>query len=267
MDQAPWVSPDQAKAAEIFRDFLLTPEQQGRLLGYGLRPNDDTIRLSRPISSEFGANPSVNLVTLDVPDVLVVDQIVEVWRDLKKPANVFLVFDGSGSMQGQKIGQAIIGAVQFVEEMDRKDWLAWLPFNDEYFVGTQGLKSGVGEQLQSSIRSTTARGGTALYDSIAYAYQTLQERRKSEGDTVRYGIVVLSDGKDGNSSTTLAMLEDMMRPKEGEVSGIQIHTIGVGEDADDQILTKIASISNGRYWKVTDPASTDAVYKRISKYW
>ena len=59
-----------------------------------------------------------------------------------------------------------------------------------------------------------------------------------------------------------------MKPTESDQAGIQIHTIGIGEDADDQILTKLANISNGgRYWKVKDPATIEAVYKRISKYW
>ena len=49
MDRAPWVTQDQVKAAEIFRDFLFTPEQQELLLESGLRPNDKTIMLGSPI--------------------------------------------------------------------------------------------------------------------------------------------------------------------------------------------------------------------------
>ena len=151
--------------------------------------------------------------------------------------------------------------------MERKDWLFWLPFDAERYPGAQGLNSAIGEQLQIDIRSTTARGGTALYDAIAHAYQMLEERRERQGDTVRYGMVVLPDGKDTNRQTTLAMLEEMLTPTEGDPTGIQIHTIGVGEDADDQVLTKIANITHGRYWKVKDPVTIEAVYRRISKYW
>ena len=102
MDQAPWVTPDQVKGAEIFRDFLFTPEQQELLLESGLRPNDQTIKLGSPIDPSNGANPSANVVTLQVPDVLVIDQVIAVWRDVKKPANIVVVFDKSGSMQRKK---------------------------------------------------------------------------------------------------------------------------------------------------------------------
>ncbi len=86
--------------------------------------------------------------------------------------------------------------------------------------------------------------------------------------TARYGIVVLSDGKDTNSRTTIPMLEDMLRPPEGDQTGIQVHTIGIGKDADDRVLTKIAnSTHGGRHWKVQDSDTIGAVYRRISKYW
>ena len=186
---------------------------------------------------------------------------------MKKPANIVLVFDKSGSMAGGKIAEALNGAVQFVDEMDRKDWLAWLPFDRGVYTGVQGIKSEVGEQLTQEIRSTTARGETALYDAIAHAYQILGERRKVQGDTVRYGIVVLSDGRDTSSRTTLAELEAMLRPSESDPTGVQLHSIGIGEDADDQVLTKIANITFGRYWKVKDSAAIEAVYRQISKYW
>jgi hypothetical protein len=80
--------------------------------------------------------------------------------------------------------------------------------------------------------------------------------------------VVLSDGKDTSSEeTTLAMLEQMLRPTEIDPTGIQVHTIGIGDDAEDKVLTKIANITHGgRYWKVKEPATIEAVYKRISKY-
>ena len=60
----------------------------------------------------------------------------------------------------------------------------------------------------------------------------------------------------------------MLRPTESNQAGIQVHTIGIGDDAEDQVLAKIANFSHGgRYWKVKDPAAIEAVYKRISKYW
>jgi secreted protein with Ig-like and vWFA domain len=104
-------------------------------------------------------------VILPVPSVRVLDQIKSVWYEVKKPATVVLTFDRSGSMSGEKIGQAINGAIEFVEEMNRKDWIAWKPFSTDVDTGVQGLISDIGEELVTAIRSDAkADGETALYD-------------------------------------------------------------------------------------------------------
>lgn len=167
----------------------------------------------------------------------------------------------------EKIGEALNGAVEFVGEMSPKDWLAWLPFDEQVFPGAQVLISQIGEELQIDIRSTKAGGETGLYDAIAVAHQILQKQRESQGDTARYGMVVLSDGDDSVSTTTLPELEVMLTPRESGTTNVQVRTIGFGRDAVDLVLSEIATVTNGRYWKVTDTETVDEVYKRISKYW
>ena len=265
LDGAEWVVEEQVQAAEIFREFLLSSEQQGLLSNVGLRP----AKLETPDELEGeGINPKAKLVVLEMPEVLVIDRIIEVWHVVKKHANIVLVFDKSGSMSGKKITEAVNGAVEFVDEMDRKDWLFWLPFDDQLYPGTQGLNSEIGEQLQIDIRSTTANGGTALYDAIAHGYRILEERRKTQGDTVRYGLVILSDGKDTNSNqATLALLQAMLSPSESDPTGIQIHTIGIGDDADDSVLKKIANGAHGKYRKVKESDDIIETYREIVTYW
>ena len=62
MDRAPWVSEEQLRAAEIFREFLFTLQQQELLVGYGLRPAESTISLASPLDASNGANPSAYLI-------------------------------------------------------------------------------------------------------------------------------------------------------------------------------------------------------------
>jgi Ca-activated chloride channel family protein len=268
LDSAPWVSPDQIKAAEIFRKFLLSSEQQSLLLQNGLRPANPQAPLGPPLEAAYGANPAAKLVAIEMPDTLVFDRVREVWHEVKKHAHIAIVFDKSGSMGGDKISQAIRGAEAFVSAMDPKDWLAWIAFDDQIYVRTQGLKSNTGENLLSDIRSTTAGGGTALYDTVAAAFDMVGNTRNTQGDSVRYGIVILSDGKDTNSRTaTLALLEAKLRPSERDPTGIQIHTIGIGADADDAVLKKIANLAHGKYWKVKNPADVVEVYKEIATHY
>lgn len=266
LDGTPWVSQEQAQAATIFRDYLLSEPQQRAVLELGLRPADTTVPLATPIDPALGANPSANLVALGVPDTLVIDRVGEVWHEVRKHAIIAVVFDKSGSMEGTKITAAVKGAEEFVNRMDRADTLLWVPFDEQLYPGARGTKADVGEKLVEEIRSTTADGGTALYDAVLYAFNELQAIRQVEGDAHRYGIVVLSDGQDRNSTNTLSLLESALAPSEGDPTGVQIHTISIGEDADDTVLRKIASAAHGRFWKPKSESEIVVVYRDISAY-
>jgi Ca-activated chloride channel family protein len=268
LDGAPWVTPDQDAGAKLFRAFLLSREQQERVVATGLRPGDTAIRLSSPIAPAFGASPDVTLRPLSVPAPLVVDRIREVWEQVRKHALVAIVFDKSGSMQSaSKIRSASKGASEFVHEMNREDILMWMPFDDKVYPGSQGRNADVGERLISDISSIGASGGTALYDAVLLAFERISERRRELGASYRYGIVVLSDGQDGNSRRTLSMLEAALRPTESDPTGIQVHTIAIGNDADERVLQRIASAAHGRYWRGQTESEMVAIYREIAKHY
>jgi Ca-activated chloride channel family protein len=267
LDGTPWVSDEQAAGARIFRDYLLSDGQQRAVLELGLRPADAATPLGTPIELANGANPEATLVPLTVPDTLAIDRVGEVWQDVRKHAVIAIVFDKSGSMaENSKINAAVKGAQEFVRRMSPQDELLWIPFDEAVYPGVRGTKAAVGEDLIGDIAATTADGGTALYDAILLARQELEAQRAVTGDTVRYGIVVLSDGQDQNSVQTLSQLESALATTEADPTGIQIHTIGVGEDADEATLKKIAQAAHGRFWKPKSDAEIIVVYKDIAAY-
>jgi hypothetical protein len=91
--------------------------------------------------------------------------------------------------------------------------------------------------------------------------------RQRQGDGVRYGIVILSDGADTASRlATLSLLEARLKPQEHDPTGIQIHTIGIG-DADEAVLKKIANSAHGKYWKVKNPGDVIEVYEEIATHY
>jgi Ca-activated chloride channel homolog len=262
-----WVTPEQIAAARVLQKYLLSSDVQRAVLALGLRPADPSVRIESPIETAFGANPQARLVTLEVPETAVIDQIVEVWHRLKKHSTVALVFDKSGSMSGSKLSAAIKGAQEFVQRMDRDDQLIWMPFDATVYPPTEGSGSAIGEELISRIGSTPASGGTALYDAVIAAHERLTNTRKTRGDDMRYGIVVLSDGQDTNSRATLSALEARLRPEEGDAFGVQIHTIAIGSDADETVLKKIANAAHGRYWKGQTATDMVNVYRSIATYY
>jgi len=81
LDGAPWVKPEQAKAAEIFLRFLLSKPQQSVLPRYGFRPLDDSIPLGSFFDPRYGVTPKANLVLVDVPNSQVINAVVKLWDD------------------------------------------------------------------------------------------------------------------------------------------------------------------------------------------
>ena len=269
LDLAPWVTKEQAKGAEVFRNFLLSKEIQEAVMTVGLRPADQKVKLASPIEPSLAALPCAKLVALEAPDVLVTQQLGEVWHKVKKKSKIVLLFDRSGSMgNANKIGAASRGAQEFVGAMDNDDWLAWMPFDTVVYADrVRGTKAEIGERLVQDISGINAEGGTALYDATAEALRQLLELRKKFGDSVRYGIVILSDGDDRNSRMTLAQLEEALKPQEHDPSGVQVHAICIGKDCDERTLQKIARAANGKYWKGSTDKEMIKIYREIATHY
>jgi len=267
LDGVPWVSPDQVAAARIFESYLLSDAVQQAVVPTGLRPADASLPLASPIDPAHGADPQARLVTLDVPGSQVMQRIVDVWHKVKKHAVVALVFQKSGSMAGPKLAAAILGAQQFVKRMDPEDQLIWRPFDDTIHTPTVGHGAQVGGDLVNTIGSTPAGGGSALYDAVLAAYSQLEDIRSTRGDTVRYGIVVLSDGHDTSSQTSLADLESRLRADEADPTGIQIHTIAIGADVDEEPLWEIATAAHGTFWTGQTTDDMTGAYRDIATYY
>ena len=263
LEGAPWVSAEQVEAAKLFRDYLLSPEQQKKAMEFRLRPAEPSAVIAAPIETANGANPAAVLSPIAMPDALALDQVVTVWHKVKKHVAIAIVFDKSGSMSGERMTQAVKGAQAFVGSMDPDDWLKWMPFDSKVYGGTEGLKSQKGEQLIQDIRGTTAGGSTALYDAVYQAYQELQVKLSVSEDW-RYGIVILSDGDDTASTRSLAQLEALLLPNEANPASIQIHAIGIGE-ANKAVLQRIATAAHGKYWEA-NPSDVERVYREIAPY-
>jgi Ca-activated chloride channel family protein len=268
LDGAEWVTPEQVQAATLFREFLLSEGRQAAVRESGLRPANPAAPAMPPIEARFGAVPGATITSITPPDVLVLDRLTEVWHEVKKHAVIVLVFDKSASMEGVKLTTAIAGATAFVDAMDPQDYLVWLPFDSRVYGTVEGFKADIGETLMAAIAGTPASGGTALYDAVADAHRRIEAKRALLGTSVRYGIVVLSDGQDTNSrSSSMASLRVALAASEGDPTAIQMHTIGIGTDADKNTLTSLAATSRGKFWNAKDPSRVLESYREIAVHY
>lgn len=264
-----WVTPEQKEAAEIFREFLFERENQEMAIDTYVRPVDESIPLHAPLSLDDGTDPRVNtsvVPPLESPSADAAEAVKDVFFQTKKKATVILLLDTSGSMEGDKIKQAVESSVNFVERLDPDDEVYVLTFGGLPILLEVGGRSGdVGEELGRTLRGLFADGNTPLYDAVCEATAVIEDLKTdhtADGDRRLYGIVLLSDGDDTSSSRTENQMFGCL-PSGEDVEGTKIFTIAYGDDADSDLLLRIANRTNGQAFEAS-PESIDRIYNSIS---
>lgn len=261
--QRPWVTAERKEAATAYINYLLARPQQQKALGYGFRPGSAEIAMGAPLDAAHGVDPAEPKTVLEVPPADVIARIEQTWQaSEKKPADVVLVLDTSGSMsEDAKLDNAKVGARQLVKLLGDKDTFSMLSFSDAAAWAVQDQPLGVSRtQSLSAIDSLFAGGQTALYDSIETAYAHLQAR---PADHIR-ALVVLTDGDDNLSKDSLNNLLAKVRAS-GEGQSIRIFTIAYGDDAQKSVLKQIAEATQGKSYEGT-PRNIVEVFRDISTF-
>jgi len=266
---ADWVSDEQAEAAAIFRDYLLSAESQALAIDNYLRPVDESIPLHSPLAIADGTDPRVTteiVPALESPTAEAAEAIKDVFYQTKKKATVIILLDTSGSMEGDKIKQAIESSVSFIERLDPQDEVYVITFGGEIIQLLQGgLAGDVSEDLARTLRGLFADGNTPLYDAVCEANTLalqLQAEDQAADERRLYGIILLSDGDDTSSQRTENQMFGCL-PSGEDVEGIKVFTIAYGEDANTDLMLRIANRTNGQTF-TADPDSIERIYNSIS---
>lgn len=262
---APWVTAEQKQGAAAFQTFLaerITPEVAAKA---GFRPGDPEATPIPPITKENGADPSLPKRTLSLPEPRVLARIKSAWREDRKPANIQLVFDTSGSMGEEgKLEQAKRGLTTFFTQLSPRDRVGLITFNSQVFPLVDIAPFG---QNRSALRSTVTglipEGQTAAYDAIGEGTGKIIALND---DTRINAVVALTDGEDNESSSTLDELVRALKQRNtGENEPVRVYTIAYGAGANKAALTEIAEASGGKAFS-GDPKQIEAVYRSISSF-
>jgi Ca-activated chloride channel family protein len=117
---------------------------------------------------------------------------------------------------------------------------------------------------------------TAIGDAITLAVRRIHEQKKDEGEQV---LVLLTDG-----ANTAGEVQPLKAAQLAQQVGLRIYTIGIGAeqlevssliggrrrinpsaDLDEDTLTQIAQLTGGRYFRATDTASLQDIYKLVDE--
>ncbi|MEU9830558.1 substrate-binding and VWA domain-containing protein [Streptosporangium sp. NPDC048047] len=270
---APWVDDARRAVAADFLAYLRAAKQQDHFAEFAFRSHDG--KAGKLITEANGLLPSEPRKTLDPPAPNVLDKVLAGWADLRKPANVLMVMDVSGSMGASVPGTGkskldlakqaasnalsqfgphdTVGLWMFSTQRDGpKDYLQLVP------MGTTG--AGRIKDLRARIDGLTPDGGTGLYDTVLAAYRHVLGRHE---DGAINAVVFLTDGKneDTNSPSLENLLPDL-RAEPGRES-VRMFTIAYGQDADLSVLRRISEATDAAAYDSREPGGIDQVFTAV----
>jgi len=251
-----WVTDEQREAAGIYHDYLIGREAQEIAIEEWLRPVDESIPLSGDLTLDGGTDPRVKVETWGVESVSgeTAAAVLDLFHEVKKRATVAILLDTSQSMTTHKLNGAIQATGAFLKEYarDNDDEISVYIFNDDLIqLQPSGRVGEVGESLQRTIETIFGEGNTVLYDAVCQVVEDIEAREAeaaAAGDPRLYGIVLLSDGQDTNSERSESDMFSCL-PSGETAEGVKIFTIAYGEDADGQLLERIANRTNGKFFE------------------
>jgi len=150
--------------AVLYLADKITPEVAAKS---GFRPSTRETAPVAPITAANGADPKQPERVLALPEPRVLAAIRKAWRRDRKPANIMLVLDTSGSMNDeQRLERAKAGLDVFFKNVEPQDAVGLTIFSDtiQPLVAPAPLSKS-GDELRARVRGLIADGGTAFYDA------------------------------------------------------------------------------------------------------
>ncbi|MFN3371940.1 MAG: extracellular solute-binding protein [Chloroflexus sp.] len=251
---------DERTAAERFYEFLLTEESQRAAMSFGFRPANPNVPLTDPISPAFGADPQGVQTVLAVPSAEVIVAVKNSWSLNRKRADIVLIVDTSGSMEGDKLTMVKAGIETFLMRILPEDRIGLITFDS-----TARLEVPMAPltdnriALQTAVQNMRAAGRTALFDALVLGKQTLDKLPLAADDRIQ-AIVLLSDGADNSSRASLDEIRRLF-----DESGISIFPVAYGSDADRNVLDLIAELSR-TIVVVGDTGDIAQIFENLSRY-
>lgn len=253
-------TPEEQAGAKLFYDFLLGAESQRAAMGFGFRPANVDVPLADPISPAYGVQPQGVQTVLEAPAADVIVAVKNSWALNRKRADILLVVDTSGSMEGDKIELTKAGLESFLLRILPEDRVGLITFDSTARVAVPPAALSESRiALQTAIGAMRAEGKTAVFDALELARQELDKLPPSEDDRIR-AIVLLSDGADNSSQLSLEQVQANF-----DETGVSIFPVAYGADADVAIVEAIAEFSRTIVVQ-GDTGDIAQIFENLSRY-
>jgi Mg-chelatase subunit ChlD len=205
---------------------------------------------------DFSVNYN-HIATLDVTQTNAIDYVP------RTSADNMLVIDHSTSMGeagGAKINTAKDAARLYVDSWRSLDKLGVISFGntpntDMNLQDWSDSGANTRQTALDTIKNIALAGATNIGDSLMSAFNILT----GGGDpTHDWGIILLSDGKEENTSPTVKFPDAITNIANATGKKPVIHAIAIGPDADGPLMQQAATSTGGTYQFVSAPDAVSA---------
>ncbi|MFW6369048.1 MAG: vWA domain-containing protein [Myxococcota bacterium] len=185
---------------------------------------------------------------IDIEDMVLED---------RRPLDLALVIDRSGSMRGPPMTHAKQAAMGLVDRLGPQDRVSIVTYDTtiERVIGTTVVDDAGRQRLKEAISRIQPRGMTNIHGGLGMGYQELAGA-ESRGSIAR--LAHLSDGiantgvTDQNAMVTLA--------SNAAMRGIRTTSIGLGVNYNEQLMEALAEAGRGQYYYVRHAETLDEVF-------
>ena len=175
-------------------------------------------------------------------------------RSGRPPANLALVVDTSGSMEGKAIEDARAAALALVDSLSPKDRLSIVVFNSkaELLLPSTVLDDADLKDVRGKLRAMRAEGTTDMASGLAMGVREVQAHLDPEAVN---RVILLGDGVPNDASTIGPLTANAGQ------GGISITALGLGPDYDESLMGKMAQVTGGRFQYVADSSKVPSFFK------
>lgn len=216
---------------------------------------------------------------LGQPSNEVLDQLLTVWRQLRKPANVLLAIDTSGSMDLNAQGKQRVSGEPSKLDLVKKahgalldgftdtDKVGLWHFSDRHTtdekIAAMGSRAADGktqrQHLEADVHALKKDAGTALYGTVEDAVKSLRDHYDTNAINA---VVVLTDGCEETQGGPV--LEEVTGTLgDPDEPAVRVFTIAYGSDACSDKLRQIAQASHARSYDAKDPNTIENVLTNV----
>ncbi len=160
----------------------------------------------------------------------------------RTPVNIAVVMDKSGSMGGEKIRRAREAAIMAIERLNTDDIAAVVTYDHLVEVITPATKVLETSGFRKAIQRINAGGNTALFAGVS---KGAHEIRKFLDRNRVNRVILLSDGLANVGPSSPAELGRLGASLGKE--GISVSTIGLGLGYNEDLMTRLAGLSDGNH--------------------